>query len=580
MSGIAIGTKLDGKYVVRRLLGKGGFGQVYLADDAVLPNRPVAIKIMGRPGPQAKELLLWEMQHLSRLSHPGVVTFYHHFEQGDHLCLVMEYCPRGSLDDLLREQHEVEVKQAFDWALRLCETLTAVHAAEIAHHDIKPGNILFTTDGGIKLGDFGVANQRSGTRIFMAPEFLAGGRVSRTDPRVDVYALGLTILELLTGRHPFEDVPEDQQIHFQWKHAFVPGHLPRWVQEVLLKATHPAPESRFQTTEQFAEAIRAKHVSFAPDGARIRASRYAEHAERELTKRRWRRALVNAEQALSLCPDSIPALLAAGRCHLVMRRPEHARTYFDRALALNPRAPIQKELGWIHLEQGRVPAAISLLTDHLQRSASDFEAYNLLLKCYFLTDRWEAGLNLASELLRHRPPSRCFSNNAILFMILVANGVPKDIPASLAKDCHAPFIDYNRRVAAEAPGAWQPNGAPALSAKLLFEEYRFGLHRTHLAGSAVVLHVPGVGRVECERSIISIGSLGTNDFVLDGGRVSRRHCLILNIADEVWLHDLGSTCGTTVDGHPVDGSVFLDGVHDVDVGGERLRIAARRELLI
>ena len=78
------------------------------------------------------------------------------------------------------------------------------------------------------------------------------------------------------------------------------------------------------------------------------------------------------------------ALLAAGRCQLSTRRVEQARDYFSRAVSISPRTPVQKELGWINIEQGNVALAISLLTDHLERHGSDYEAFNLLLKCFIL----------------------------------------------------------------------------------------------------------------------------------------------------------------------------------------------------
>jgi serine/threonine protein kinase len=114
----------------------------------------------------------------------------------------MEFCPGGNLDERLAGTGKIREDKGFAWALDLCQTLSYVHTNGIVHHDIKPQNILFAADGTIKLGDFGVANRNVGTRMYMPPEMLIGEQVSRTDPRVDVYSLGLTLLEALTGRHP------------------------------------------------------------------------------------------------------------------------------------------------------------------------------------------------------------------------------------------------------------------------------------------------------------------------------------------------------------------------------------------
>ena len=96
--------------------------------------------------------------------------------------------------------------------------------------------------------------------------------------------------------------------------------------------------------------------------------------------------------ALSWARIQIAALLANGHCELALRRIDEASRYFARAVAVSPRTPVQKELGWIALEQGRLPIAISFLTDHLRRNASDYEAYNLLLRCFYLSDRFEMAM--------------------------------------------------------------------------------------------------------------------------------------------------------------------------------------------
>lgn len=580
MAAIAPHTKLDGKYVVKRLLGEGGFGRVFLAEDLLLPHRPVAIKVIDNPRANEKREMLWEMEHLSRLKHPGVTDFFHHFEHGGHLCLVMEFCPGGSLAAHLERVAPCPAEQVFEWGLRLCETLAAVHAQGIAHHDIKPQNILFGHDGAIKLGDFGVANRCGGTIVYMAPEQLVGEKGAHLDTRCDIYALGLTLLEALTGEQPFHGLGDIDQLRRQWRHDFVPETLPRWVQEILLRATHPTPESRFQDMQQFAEAIRAKHVAFSLDRNRLRAGRFAEQAEQALARQQWRRALALTEQALDLCADSIPGLLASARCHLLLRRLDRAKSCFERAQALSPRTPIHKHLAWIHLEQGRIPPAISLLTDHLQRHPTDYEAYNLLLKCYFLTERWEAGSVLAREVVAQRAPSQCFASNALLFDILSADGVPEPVDELLVQQSDHRFLDYNLMVADEVDGAWAAGDRPSLASKLLFEEYRFGLSGRRAPPGVPVVHLSDSWWVEADRTITSIGSLKSNDIVLDDRGVSRRHALLVNIGSEVWLHDLSSTVGTRVDGQAVEERVFLEGVHVVHIGRRKLRIAARRDILI
>lgn len=580
MSVISIGDRLDDKYLVTRRLGGGGFGEVFLADDEAIPHRQVAIKVLARPREGDQGDLMREMQTLAQFNHPHVVAFYHHFNDSNRLYLVMEFCPDGSLDDRLMAAGRCPEEQVFAWGVDLCETLAFVHGKGIVHHDIKPANILFSRDGTIKLGDFGVANRNAGTRMYLPPEMLRGERVSRIDPRVDVYALGLTLIESITGRHPFEDL-EATEVHVaRVKHDFIPADLPRWVQEVLLKATHPTPELRFQTAGDFADSIRGRHVPYVFDGNRIKADALAKKAEAAIARRKWKRAETLATYALELSPDCVAALLAAGHCQLLLRRVDRASDYFSKAVSISPRTHVQKELGWRSLEQGRFPLAISLLTDHLQRNASDYEAYNLLLKCFYMTDRFEAGEALARTLMNEKMPSDCFRNNRLLCRMLNGDCAPGELEKLSPREPENPFMAYNVAVATENPKAWGSNGSPSLKSKLLFEEYQFGTTIRAARKNTLSVFTPDGIRHDSSLPIVTIGSLRANDIVLNDGSVSRRHCAIVNYPDDVWLYDLDSTVGTTLDGQPVDGRMFLDGVHDVTIGQVRIRVAARSDLLI
>jgi len=579
MGAISIGDRLDGKYLVTRELGSGGFGEVLLANDEAIPDRQVAIKVLTRQLAGDQSNLLWEMRMLAQFNHPHVVAFYHHFSDENRLYLVMEFCPGGSLDDRVTVPSVYPEQQVFAWGLDLCDTLAFVHGKGIVHHDIKPQNILFAGDETIKLGDFGVANRNIGTRPYLPPEMLLGERVSRIDPRVDVYALGLTLLESLTGRHPFENLTPDEAMQARIKHDFVPPDLSRWVQEVLLKATHPTPELRFQTATDFGDAIRGRHVPYVFDGHRIKADALAKKAEAAIARRKWKTAERFASYALELSPDCVAALLAAGRCQLLIRHIDRASEYFSKALSVSPRTPVQKELGWISLEQGRLPTSISLLTDHLQRNASDYEAYNLLLKCFYLTDRFEAGESLARTLVNEKPPNDCFRNNQILCRLLNGDCAPALEKLSSSEEAN-PFVVYNRTVLTETPSAWKYPDPAALKSKFLFEEYRFGTASQAGRKNTLAIYTPDGARHECAKPIVTIGSLSVNDIILKSRGVSRRHCVIVNYPDDVWLYDLGSTVGTAIDGQGVVGRMFLDGVHEVAVGKVCIRVAASNNLLI
>jgi serine/threonine protein kinase len=279
---ITIGDQLDSKYRVVRQLGCGGFGEVYLAEDELL-GRQVAIKLLRDRDPDHQADLVHEMQSLDQLHHPSVVTFYHHFIHEQLLFLFMEYCTGGSLRSRMREQ-PTQPHTVFEWGKDLTATLYFIHQHGIVHHDIKPDNILFTTEGTLKVGDFGVANRNFGTLLYLAPEMLLG-EVDSGDVRVDVYALGITLVELLLNRSPFKGMSEVEVLRAKIRHQFVPANLDRWMQDVLSKATHPTPELRFQSMQEFREAIDSKHVSYVFDRSRVQAHALAAKAERLLARK-------------------------------------------------------------------------------------------------------------------------------------------------------------------------------------------------------------------------------------------------------------------------------------------------------
>ena len=577
---VSIGERLDEKYLVVRRLGGGGFGDVFLAEDEAIPGRQLALKVLSRNSAGKHDDLIWEMRTLAKFNLPGIVSFFHHFTHDHQIVLVMEYCAGGSLSHRLDSGGTVPQNDAFRWALLLCDTLTFVHGQGIVHHDIKPANILFSSDGAIKLGDFGVANRHAGTHLYMPPEMLLGEFGSRTDPRVDVYALGLTLLEMLIGVHPFESMSSNDALQARIAHDFVPEDLPRWIQEILLRATHPTPELRFQNMADFREAVEGQHVPYVFDSNRIKAHALAEKSAAQSGRKKWKAAEKLATQALRLSPDCAAALVAAGRCQLLIRRIDKAKEYFSRALSVNPRTHVQKELGWLNLEAGHLPIAISLLSDHLDRNAADFEAYNLLLKCFFLSQRYGAGEALARDVMKEKAANDCFRNNRFLCRLLDGGYSARQLDEIEAASIVNPFIRYNLSVAREKPSSWEEDSTSPLRNKLLFQEYRFGQALNSRKSNVISIRPADGVRRELSAPVITIGSLASNDIVLSDSSVSRRHAVIVNFPDEVWLYDIGSTCGTKLDQDSVCGRVFLDGVHRVGVGRTTVEVGASADLLV
>ena len=222
----------------------------------------------------------------------------------------------------------------------------------------------------------------------------------------------------------------------------------------------------------FASAIRSGHVPLLLDKDAIRAGHVAERAERSLSTKKWARAGSLLEFAAQKYPANVNVLRALGRLHLTQQKIGLAKSAYEKALKLNPRVDVQKDLGCINLALKDYPAAISLLSDHLHRNPSDLEAHNLLLQCFYETDRHEVAISLARSILDIEPNNPCFANNYYVASLLHGMG-QKIPPGELLGGYTNEFIAYNFSVVSDSvpTHAWQR--APTLKSKLLFMDYRF-----------------------------------------------------------------------------------------------------------
>lgn len=213
-----------GKYRITGKLGKGGMGVVYAAEDTLL-HRPVAIKVLSSAmakDPQSLERFLREARAVAKLNHPNVVSIYE-IDQKDGLWyLGMELVGAGSLQGMLKEQGALDWKTASRWIRDACRGLAAAHAAGLVHRDIKPANLMLASDSSVKLADFGLVKSGDdtsgitatgtvlGTPYFMSPE---QWRAETLTDLSDVYSLGATYYNLLTGRPPYSGL-EPMQVMY------------------------------------------------------------------------------------------------------------------------------------------------------------------------------------------------------------------------------------------------------------------------------------------------------------------------------------------------------------------------------
>ena len=266
-----------GKYERLDVLGHGSSGVVYLAWDTLL-RRNVALKEIRADGPEM-ERVLEEARVLDRLRHPHIVHV-NGVDVADGVILIdMELVQGRNLSDILRERggEPLPPSEAVRIALSVLDALGYAHERRIIHRDIKPANILIANDGSVKLTDFGLAEALGsgsvagggGTYPYMAPEDFAEDDAS--DYRSDLWAVGVVLYEMLTGRRPFlVQRPKDP---FSWKRAVEgedpprptslrPG-LPIGFDEILYRALAKDKARRFPTAQVFADALRAVPVERA-----------------------------------------------------------------------------------------------------------------------------------------------------------------------------------------------------------------------------------------------------------------------------------------------------------------------------
>ena len=260
-----------GHYRIIEKIGAGGMGEVYRAHDEHL-DREVAIKVLP-PGTLADEhsrkRFRKEALALSKLNHPNIATIHDFDTQQGVDFLVLEYIPGTTLNDRLMKGPLPE-KQIIGLGMQLAEGLFAAHDHGVVHRDLKPGNLRLTTDGRLKILDFGLAKLRlpatasavteslseteamAGTLPYMAPEQLLGGEI---DPRTDIHAAGLVIYEMATGQRAFADLPSSELIGAIVGHSPTPAgqlnhKLSPELERIVGKCLEKDPEDRYQSAKE------------------------------------------------------------------------------------------------------------------------------------------------------------------------------------------------------------------------------------------------------------------------------------------------------------------------------------------
>ncbi|HEU5076530.1 MAG TPA: serine/threonine-protein kinase [Polyangiaceae bacterium] len=268
-----------GEYLVRRLLGEGGMGKVFEAEER-LSKRRVALKLLKpelAKSEEGRRLFLNEMSILSRLDHPNVVRCLACSEVDGQLVMTLEYLEGKTLRQELTERGPLPWSEAVAITVQVAKALAAAHRGDppIIHRDLKPENIMVLGDGAIKVMDFGIAKvleamhktttQSVGTLQYMSPEQIDATGV---DARSDLYCLGLIFYEMLKGSPPFDSASPRQLLNQQCTELPPPlpdavrRSLPRGVERLVMELLEKLPERRPVS----AEAVLRELEPFAPAG--------------------------------------------------------------------------------------------------------------------------------------------------------------------------------------------------------------------------------------------------------------------------------------------------------------------------
>lgn len=272
------GTMIGERYEITGLVGSGGMADVYNARDSRL-NRQVAIKILKSEYSSDKNFVMKfraEAQSAAGLSHPNIVNVYDVGEDGDLHYIVMELVEGITLKRFIERKGKLELREAVGIAIQIAQGMEAAHSNHIIHRDIKPQNIIISKEGKVKVTDFGIAKaatsntiaagQAVGSVHYISPEQARGGY---SDEKSDIYSLGVTLYEMISGKMPFaaDNTVSVALLHIQ--EEAIPlreldPEIPASVEKIVQKCMQKKPERRYLTATELIKDLK-KAVS-EPEG--------------------------------------------------------------------------------------------------------------------------------------------------------------------------------------------------------------------------------------------------------------------------------------------------------------------------
>jgi serine/threonine protein kinase len=264
-------------YEIKSLIGEGGMGNVYLAEHTQVP-RKVAIKVLLPHFLKNEEIKMRfknEASTLAHLQHPNIVGLFDYLEDESGMYLIMEYVEGVELGDYISKvTGPMPENIAVPIMTQVLSAFSYAHSKGIVHRDVKPANILITKDGSVKILDFGIARilgegnsnltktgTQMGTVYYMSPEQVQGKKV---DIRTDIYSLGITFYQMLTGVNPYKDLHTEYEVYSRIVKDDLPPAsnvypgVPSYLETIVNRALQKEPADRFQNCDEFYQAVNLK----------------------------------------------------------------------------------------------------------------------------------------------------------------------------------------------------------------------------------------------------------------------------------------------------------------------------------
>lgn len=296
------GMYLQERYEIIEQVGSGGMADVYKARCHTL-NRLVAVKMLKEEFSRDENFVnrfKMEAQAAAGLSHPNIVNVYDVVDEGDSHYIIMELIEGITLKSYIDKKGHLEGKEAIGIAIQMAQGMSAAHQQKIIHQDIKPQNIIISMDGKVKVADFGIARAVSskskedhaiGSVHYVSPEQARGDFV---DARSDIYSLGITMFEMVTGRLPFDGESTVAVAIAHLEHPMTPPKacnpdIPESLEQIILKCTEKRPEDRYDTAEAVIADLRRALINPNDGIAELDSRRNTERIEERDNRRNTER---------------------------------------------------------------------------------------------------------------------------------------------------------------------------------------------------------------------------------------------------------------------------------------------------